>query len=345
MSACQPDTNTNDSGTRNEEETHKLVLIMDKLHLRVEPGLKGEIITKLTKGKTVEDLGEVSSFLTPVKMDSVLYCEPWMKVKTDDGQEGWIYAAGIDFNQLMDSLLAKRTLALLGKPLWDSVTVFADNFAKSESAQEVESLYQQGQRLQNALNLVLETASYNLSDVYGIPDLFWLKETVPGFVPQLVAEGTIYHLFIDYKQLLKKAKATEPDMDDKFFDICAKIYPDSIEYFYPAWSIQTWDYGGHSLLGRGLHRNILDRLELFSLETSIFEEQVVEFKQRIIDDITRADISYWESQDEILEEINGIIAAGYTILNTEDKVALEVRQKQFLQPGKFEIKLNLQAGE
>jgi hypothetical protein len=128
--------------------------------------------------------------------------------------------------------------------------------------------------------------------------------------------------------------------------ICTHIYPtDSIEYFFPAWSIQTWDYGGHSLLGRGIHHEILKQLNDYRDKYGYFDKEVMEFKQMILDDISQADVSYWEGQPDILKELNVIIKSDFSLLSNEDKIALEVRKGQFLEPERFKIELNLRSGE
>lgn len=346
MPSCKPDqTNGSKDGNLNPEAP-KYVLAMDNLRLRNAPTQEGSILATLAKGSMVSDLGEVSKKLEVIQIDSLAYCEPWIKVKSADGKEGWIYAAGIDFSGAMDSLWDKRLTALVGRELRDAVVSFQKKITTAQFDAGLEDLYLEGQSLRDKINLILEKASFDLSGPYGLPDLFWLKEVIPGFVPQVVAEGTSYYLFTDYKQFLELSRQTPEKYDDEFMDICTHIYPvDSIEYFFPAWSIQTWDYGGNSLLGRDIHHDILGRLDHFRKSCDFFQQEVLGFKQMILDDITNADVTYWESQENILKEINSILKENYPLLNDSDRIALKVRKGQFIEPGRFNIVLNLRSGE
>ncbi|MBK7338543.1 MAG: hypothetical protein IPJ00_21435 [Saprospirales bacterium] len=66
----------------------------------------------------------------------------------------------------------------------------------------------------------------------------------------MVAEGTVYTLFADYGAWRRRAEETEGKEDDAFFDLCIRFFPeDSIAYFFPAYFIQTWDYGGTACWG------------------------------------------------------------------------------------------------
>lgn len=325
----------------------RMEVTIEGLQLRQFSSLESQSLETFKKGSTVYDMEEVSESLIPMLIDSVLYCEPWMKVKTTKGQEGWVYAAGIDFKENQKSLINKRTEALFGPRLKDSLEAYQSgilNIAEEESY--MESLFRTGKRLQNELNQILETTSYVLMEPYGLPDLFWMEEIFPGFVPQLVAEGTRYQFFVDYKQFLELCAKHERNNDKQFFGICVDIYPvDSIEYYFPVWSIQTWDYGGHSLFGKGIHKEILGKLDSFSQDNVFYTEEINTYRQQIIDDITGGEVTYWEDQEKLLKEINEIIAEELTFLSDADKIALDVRSKQFLEPEKYGIRLNIRAGE
>ena len=72
----------------------KMIVNIDNLRIRAEPGEKGEEIGRLKEGTILYDLGEVSDFTTRVQLRGIWHDEPWLKVKTDQNLEGWIYGGG-----------------------------------------------------------------------------------------------------------------------------------------------------------------------------------------------------------------------------------------------------------
>jgi hypothetical protein len=310
------------------------------------PSQEGNIIMKLEKGAPVFHTGEVSNTLSVLVLDSTLYCEPWLKVKLTKGEEGWIFGGAIDFEEEKIAYNDVRTEALLGKEIKDTLDLFIQNISAVQDHVGLEKAYQQAQRLQLLINQRLEKVSYDLTGPMGLPDLFWLGDIIPGFVPQIVAEGTSYYVFFDYRQWLAWARNTPGAEDEAFMSICTKVFPtDSIEYFFPSWTIQTWDYGGHSLLGRGLHFDLLNQLETYQSESSLFKMDIDNFRQQIIDDMTRGEVTFWEDSEKIKAEMDSIIAQNFSILTEADIVGLKVRRDQFEDPERHNIKLNLRAGE
>ena len=89
------------------------------LRLFSTPGSKGKALRKLKLGEVLQDLGEVSPFLTPLSLNGQGYTEPWLKVRTHKGEVGWVYGAVL-YNpqeQATQKVLPKRLAALLA-PLW-----------------------------------------------------------------------------------------------------------------------------------------------------------------------------------------------------------------------------------
>ncbi len=342
--SCQPQ--QQEESVVQYEDVVRYFVKLDESPLRTVPSLKGNIVTKLKKGSSVYHLGEVGKEMTVMVLDSSNFCEPWLKVKTEKGAEGWIYGARLDHSVEAQQYSEIRLEALLGKDLKDSLDAFKVDLELVNTPEAFESFYYRVQAFQEDLNRRLEQVSYDLTTWQGIPDLFWLKDAVPGFVPQLVAEGTAYHLFLDYRWWLELSARTTDDQDDAFVSICVKIFPaDSIEYFFPAWTIQTWDYGGHSLLGRGIHYDVLNQIMDFRANSDLFEMDLRVLKQKIIDDITLAEVSYWEGQDKIMAELDALISMDPGFFSEEDLVGIKVRRNQFMEPEKFGILLNQRSGE
>lgn len=77
--------------------TRKLYVIADSLRLRKEPNLSGEVITYLSYGEEVKDLGEHTVLeKLRVSVDEVRMA-PWIKIKTKKGKIGWTFGAYLQF--------------------------------------------------------------------------------------------------------------------------------------------------------------------------------------------------------------------------------------------------------
>lgn len=335
---------TDESG----EQTTFIVNI-DRLRMRETAGEKGKVIKELEKGTVLYDEGEVSDFTTRIKLRGITFDEPWLKVSTADNTIGWIYAGAIHLGTTPDSQVAKilrekRLINLFGPAGAEEMRGYRMAFHKAQTAQEVLDVYRKGRRIREDFVDMLEEKidAYNAQIQ---PDLFWLEEALPGFVPQLVAEGTVYYLFEDYRQWVEKAKATKELVDDQFVEFKIQAFPmDSIEYFFSAWQIQTWDYGGSSLLGRGFHFALLKEANQLIQDNHPLQAEITEVKKNIVEDILQPSNTFWESKDKVLIEMDNILEADLAILDRNDRIALKARREQFDDPEGNGIKMNERSG-
>jgi hypothetical protein len=334
-----------------EEQSTRLPLRVniDYLRLREVPGESGSVLFTFNQGDILYDLGEASSFTTRIKLRGIEFNEPWILVEDDKGNKGWVYAGGLDFELQNQSATARRLMqyrlqAVFGEALADSIRNYREAYRTAADSRTFAKAYQAGMKLRDTLNHILVN-KVEIQDYNRLPDLFWLREALPGFIPQLVAEGTLYQLFANYKDMAARAARTSGQEDDRFMALCFKIFPqDSIEYYFPGWFLQTWDYGGHSELGKGVHFDILDRMNKILAEDQLFEAEIEGFKTRLLDDITNTENTYWYLKDAILKELNQIQNASFGLLDDRDKTALEVRIRQFENPEANRIKLNMRSG-
>ena len=322
---------------------------LDRLRLRDQPGVNGKVITELPKGTLVKDLGEVSNFTTPIKLRGTQFDEPWWKVQLEDGTKGWIYGsplviASADEEFKKQFLATKRMQALCGKSLSQRIQAYQLAFSTVKTVRDFATLFREGIQIRDSLGLFIDQR-LEQHQTEQLPDLFWLKEVLPGFVPQLVAEGTSYYLFADFKVFQALAVQTASPADDAFIQLELMAHPeDSIEYFFPVWLIQTWDYGGHSLLGRGHHQALFQQMETLLQQDSLFQEEVLQMKQQLLQDIAVAGSGYWENQEKIIAELDTILQQDFTIFTKTDVVMLQARRQQFEDPGANDIILNQKAG-
>lgn len=334
--------------TKNDQRA-KLVVVANQLRLREQPGENGAVLKTISKGETLYDLEEVSNFSTRIELEGKAYNEPWLKVETSEGESGWVYACPLFFQmekpgKLSGFLMEKKLEMLVGQYNAQRLKIYKESYYNVNTAAGFASVYKTGRNLRDTLVTMLETKVEPEPD-NRMPDLFWLNQTFPGYLPQLVAEGSAYYLFEDYREFLQLANKTPGTEDDEFLEVCLTAFPeDSIEYFYPAWKIQTWDYGGHSLLGRGIHDAMLSKLDKLLKKSDLFLEQIDDMRQDILNDMTGSYVTYWETSDKILEEIDAILKADYELLSDQDKIALETRKGQFENLEESDIEVNHKSG-
>jgi len=325
-----------------------LVATMNYFRVRQAPDMNSETVYMLSENESVLllDVSDPNA-CQRVTLRGFPYCDPWVKVRTHDGTEGWAYGGGFKAppgTRIGDILTQSRLAVLFGKDRVPEIQTYRKRFEQAAFDGACFQAYVDGKKLRDETQRQVQEVLDN-PDPTKLPDLSWLKEALPAFFPQLVAEGTRLHLFLNYKEWLKKARHTKGTQDDDFFRLAVKIYPiDSIESFYPVWFLQTWDYGGHSLLGSGIHRDLLDQMNRMVANRNVFEPEILDFKNQLIQDMTDAHVTYWEPKDAILKELDEIIAANYGILTEEDKIALQTRRKMFKDPAANHIEVNHRAG-
>lgn len=328
----------------------RLSVDVEGLHLRSAPGPQGPVVRALSPGTVLTDLGRVSRFTTRLTLQGLTMNEPWLYVRLEDGEEGWIYGGLLHFSRLpeeqrQDLLRRKRLAALLDESFADSLRTYRAAFADAPTDADLHQAYQLGQHLREAI--VRELERQEPMQVGEEPaDLFWLRDLFPGYLPQLVAEGTAYYFFADYGAWRRRAEATRGRADDEFFELCIAAFPeDSIEYFYPAWTIQTWDYGGHSLLGRGIHRELIRQIDRRLSAGGPFAANLQALADRLVDDITLPQNTYWEDTTLIIRELEGVLDDSLGCLSPRDRIAIEGRLEQFRDPEAYDLRVNLRAGE
>lgn len=327
-----------------------LIANMNHLRMRDKAGKEGKVIGNLSTGETLTYKGEKSSFNTPVKLRGYGYNDPWLKVKTESGEEGWVYAGGVKFGDDLDHDLVKvlidnRLKQLFGTKLAEEIQDYKASFTKTNSSENLAITYRNAMEMRDEVVQILHD-DIEVTDPQKAADMDWLQAALPGFITQLAAEASLYHLFFYYEDWAKKARRTSGKEDNDFFALMYEVYPiDHIEHFFPAWFLQTWDYGGHSELGKGVHNNLLDKMNRLLAESDLFAPEINKLKNDLLNDITNNEITYWYDQKAILAELNTILATNYGILTDEDKIALETRKKHFENPVENGIQLDARSGE
>lgn len=75
----------------------KLYIVMDGVNLRNVPQLKSEVVAKLPLFEEVYFLNQVTDTTQELSIGKEVVNEPWVKVRTKHGKEGWVYGAYVDY--------------------------------------------------------------------------------------------------------------------------------------------------------------------------------------------------------------------------------------------------------
>jgi hypothetical protein len=78
-------------------EYSRLYITIKNLNMRKTPDLNGDLITKLELFEEVFFLNEVTDSTFQINLGYEIANEPWVKIKTKKGQEGWVYGAGVNY--------------------------------------------------------------------------------------------------------------------------------------------------------------------------------------------------------------------------------------------------------
>ena len=89
--------NSTPDATKNTKEAVTVYTWVDNLRLRSEPDTNSDIVKELKEGESLLFLGEKSDFTKKVNLRGKLYDEPWLKVETNEGKEGWVYGGAVRF--------------------------------------------------------------------------------------------------------------------------------------------------------------------------------------------------------------------------------------------------------
>jgi len=319
-----------------------LQVIADKVYLRSEAGIEGDVVAALPAQSLVYDLGEVSSFLTQIQRQGKNYEAPWLKVQTPEGQSGWVFGSPFmlkTVNVRGDFFLEKRMVAVFGEKVLEAYQTYE---RQKDSIRQADGFLRAYQSLKQLRSRLLEQLNQEMEKKQ---DLFWLSDLLPELIPQLNPDDQSPELYLDYRFWLEQARQTNDPADDAFVDICLTAFPDdSIEYRFPAWFLQTSANNGHSLLGRGIHLEMFEKIENLYNISETFKGELALFEEALIEDIILLNTTYWEEKEKVENELKTILNNNYAFLDESNRLALQNRLKAFGQAKELGILFNVKSG-
>jgi hypothetical protein len=82
---------------KTRSEYTPLYVTIDDLNVRNAPALDAEVVDQLPLFEEVLFLNEWTEFTTEVNLGRGMATEPWIKVRTPKGHEGWVFGAGVHY--------------------------------------------------------------------------------------------------------------------------------------------------------------------------------------------------------------------------------------------------------
>ena len=77
------------------KENEKVYAWVDRLNIRDAANTSGKRVAAATEQEALEFTGEKSNNTEIIVLRGVAYNEPWLKVKTNDGKEGWVFGGAV----------------------------------------------------------------------------------------------------------------------------------------------------------------------------------------------------------------------------------------------------------
>jgi len=79
------------------KEVSILYAVVEGIKLRKGPTRDSSIIQQLPLNEPIYFLNQVSPFKEKINMGTYIANEPWIKIRTKQGHEGWVYGAGVNY--------------------------------------------------------------------------------------------------------------------------------------------------------------------------------------------------------------------------------------------------------
>jgi len=330
---------------QNRTSSPALRVALEQTTLRDAPSEKSRSLQVLKKGERLSDMGAVSPFETSIRFAEGIRQAPWLRVKTSDGTDGWVFGGAVipsDLNP--DWLLQKRLLCYFGPALAARRNALLAPADPPADEVALAARYRASTALRDTFAQLLAHRP-EPGEADARLDFTWLADALPGFVFQQVADGTQVWLFADYRHWLRMAQSTPDTQDDTYFATCCAAFPaDSIESFFPAWQFQISDREAVSRLGEGRHLAMFQTLDRAAAAGLLFAPELAALKAQVLEDIFGKNTRYWQPKEKIISELEKIVTTRLRCLSDSDRTELRLRLAMFDDPEGNGIVVGLRAG-
>ena len=287
------------------------VITGDNVRLRESAHLKSKIITELYKGNLVVIEKKTVG-------DSHKGIDIWYKVRsTYFYGTGYIHEAYISTDRAKIIFLKKfsakvhlgKLQTIFSKKEIKNINKYYIQYKKIKNGKDLQKAYavaeSLSERLTDTLNKYYEKRQTEDSNYY-MDGEHWLVASIPGTRLRLVAEGTGVNMNIDYPLYLAMSERVKDKHSIAYFNLAIKAYGRENNQSFPNWFDQTWDYGGASNLGSGIHVQLLKTIDSLLISKSPYATQLKLIQTHILRDILEWN-AFNQNAKSIVKEINQII--------------------------------------
>lgn len=325
-----------------KSDESQLIVTVGQTVLRAKPFEKSPELAVLEKGQSVTDLGEVSANESQLDLHGKSYQTPWIKVRSADGNIGWVQAMALKPKENPSKwMLQKKLECYFGKAIADRRAMLMESQDQVATESQLAQAWQESRGLRDTFGILLSRRpETGFQTQYA-----WLGAALPGFLYQKVGDSGSPYLFADFKFWYEKALKTKGEQDDAYFQTCLAAFPfDSIESFFPVWKFQVSDTKSASQLGAGYHQSMLNQIDKAIESNGLFASDLQDLKEQLLEDVFDKDIEYWQDKEKILNELSQILAQPPKCLDVHTLESLAIRKKMFESPLENGITVNLRSG-
>lgn len=324
-----------------------LVIRLDEATIHQAPQQNAPIIHTALVGDSLPFTNRITTIPTACVLDGLPYREPWLRVLLPNDSLGWVYGGAVQFNAqqqpaLTQAVLYARAEAQFGNSLTQQISIYRQEFEGVTTLPGFRTLYTRAHLLKDSLETLM--TAYAQRTPMQPPNFFWLNELLPGFLVHYLPEQGRYYLFKTLAHWKAAAFQTVEPEDDAFIEVLLHTWPaDSIAYYYYGWQLPVDSLGLCSLLGSGLHRQVLDLLEQSLDSSGYFQLELQDIRQAVVYDMS-VSTQYWMPLSTVLAELDSILTAPYTCLQSNDRIALQTKRQLLESPDDHQIAVNLFEG-
>ena len=209
--------------------------------------------------------------------------------------------------------------------LLDRIDEYVHAYNSIETAQDFEKNYRDGKALFNELYDALGTPKTSYLQELAAKEEYWDPIAILDELQQMngligpveiscAAECTDLDFYFDLAKMAEKAKVSADKADDDFMALV--IFIEGSEYGYAGypgfktWYVQTWDYGGYSMLGNGVFSEAVERVMKFEKNHALFQDEMVLFRRDFVQSLVW-ELTYGLSRDKVLNEFDDLLGSGY----------------------------------
>ncbi len=310
-----------------------LVLVTGSLAIiRNRPDVSAAEIARYKKNDTLLFVNELSRHTLEIKLDDIVYDEPWLKVAlpNQNGLEGWVFAGSLRFLQtpsldLQSLTMARRIDKILGAGWNDKLQAYNQEFNEMQTDIAFQMVWQRAEQIKVDLEQKINEL-YNQSVSSQKNDFAWINDVFNGYQLYWLDEKQQFALYKNLSSWLPKTIQTADTSDEYFLNNYLLLYAnDSSEFWYTDLNIRKSanDTLLYSLLGRNIHSQILAQTTNYS-QDNLFKSHYADLRQIVINDILLCD-RFWLDIETVKKELKTILNAPDYNLNKNNRISLEAR--------------------